>query len=358
MSDRLEQLAKLKEEALHAGPEASVRRQHERGKLTARERIDLLVDPGTFVELDMLARHRAHGFGIEANRPLTDGVITGWGEIDGRKVFLFSQDFTIFGGALGEVYAEKIHKVMDLAESVGAPLIGLNDGGGARIQEGVVSLASYGGIFLRNVKSSGVIPQISVVLGPCAGGAVYSPAMTDFIFMVKGVSNMFITGPDVVKTVTGEDVTQEELGGAMTHATKSGCRDVRRRRRAVVHRAGALPDVVPPVEQPRGPAALRSERSRRPPVRERRRSGSRFAQPSVRHEEGHRRRGRRRRFLRGVPALGDEHRVRLRGSTVTSSASSATSRRCSRAASTSTRRRRRRVSCVRATRSTSRWSRS
>ena len=222
MSDRLEQLAKLKEEALHAGPEASVRRQHERGKLTARERIDLLVDPGTFVELDMLARHRAHGFGIEANRPLTDGVITGWGEIDGRKIFLFSQDFTIFGGALGEVYAEKIHKVMDLAESVGAPLIGLNDGGGARIQEGVVSLASYGGIFLRNVKSSGVIPQISVVLGPCAGGAVYSPAMTDFIFMVKGVSNMFITGPDVVKTVTGEDVTQEELGGAMTHATKSG----------------------------------------------------------------------------------------------------------------------------------------
>ena len=222
MSDRLEQLAKLKEEALHAGPEASVRRQHERGKLTARERIDLLLDPGTFVELDMLARHRAHGFGIEANRPLTDGVVTGWGEIDGRKVFVFSQDFTIFGGALGEVYAEKIHKVMDLAESVGAPLIGLNDGGGARIQEGVVSLASYGGIFLRNVKSSGVIPQISVVLGPCAGGAVYSPAMTDFIFMVKGVSNMFITGPDVVKTVTGEDVTQEELGGAMTHATKSG----------------------------------------------------------------------------------------------------------------------------------------
>ena len=170
----------------------------------------------------MLARHRAHGFGIENNRPLTDGVVTGWGTIDGRKVFVFSQDFTVFGGALGEVYAEKIHKVMDLAESVGAPLIGLNDGGGARIQEGVVSLASYGGIFYRNVKASGVIPQISVVLGPCAGGAVYSPAMTDFIFMVKGVSNMFITGPDVVKTVTGEEVTQEELGGAMMHATKSG----------------------------------------------------------------------------------------------------------------------------------------
>jgi acetyl-CoA carboxylase carboxyltransferase component len=222
LTERLEQLAKLKEEALHAGSEAAVQRQHQRGKLTARERIDLLLDSGSFVELDMLARHRAHGFGIEHNRPLTDGVVTGWGTVDGRKIFVFSQDFTIFGGALGEVYAEKIHKVMDLAESVGAPLVGLNDGGGARIQEGVVSLASYGGIFFRNVKASGVIPQISVVLGPCAGGAVYSPAMTDFIFMVKGVSNMFITGPDVVKTVTGEEVTQEELGGAMTHATKSG----------------------------------------------------------------------------------------------------------------------------------------
>src|SRR5215208_2818706 len=222
IEERLEHLAALREQALHAGSEASVARQHDRGKLTARERLAKLLDPGTFVELDMLARHRAHGFGIEANRPLTDGVITGWGTVDGRKVFVFAQDFTVFGGALGEVYAEKIHKVMDLAESTGAPLVGLNDGGGARIQEGVVSLASYGGIFLRNVKSSGVIPQISVVLGPCAGGAVYSPAMTDFIFMVKGVSNMFITGPDVVKTVTGEDVTQEELGGAMTHATKSG----------------------------------------------------------------------------------------------------------------------------------------
>src|SRR5690242_4937544 len=222
ITERLEQLGKLKEEALHAGSEAAVRRQHDKGKLTARERIDLLLDPGSFVELDMLARHRAHGFGIEQNRPLTDGVVTGWGTVDGRKVFVFSQDFTIFGGALGEVFAEKIHKVMDLAESVGAPLVGLNDGAGARIQEGVVSLASYGGIFFRNVKSSGVIPQISVVLGPCAGGAVYSPAMTDFIFMVKGTSNMFITGPDVIKTVTGEDVTQEELGGAMTHATKSG----------------------------------------------------------------------------------------------------------------------------------------
>jgi len=222
IEERLEQLAELREQALHAGSEAAVNRQHDRGKLTARERLEKLLDPGSFVELDMLARHRAHGFGIENSRPLTDGVVTGWGTIDGRKVFVFSQDFTVFGGALGEVFAEKIHKVMDLAESVGAPMIGLNDGAGARIQEGVVSLDAYGGIFHRNVKASGVIPQISVIMGPCAGGAVYSPAMTDFVFMVKGTSHMFITGPDVVKTVTGEDVTQEELGGAMTHASKSG----------------------------------------------------------------------------------------------------------------------------------------
>ncbi|GDX29649.1 methylmalonyl-CoA carboxyltransferase [Actinomycetes bacterium] len=222
IEERLEQLAELRKEALHAGSEAAVQRQHDRGKLTARERLGKLLDEGSFVELDMLARHRAHGFGIENTRPLTDGVVTGWGTIDGRKVFVFSQDFTVFGGALGEVFAEKIHKVMDLAESVGAPMIGLNDGAGARIQEGVVSLDAYGGIFHRNVKASGVIPQISVIMGPCAGGAVYSPAMTDFVFMVKGTSHMFITGPDVVKTVTGEDVTQEELGGAMTHASKSG----------------------------------------------------------------------------------------------------------------------------------------
>ncbi|MET0628516.1 MAG: acyl-CoA carboxylase subunit beta [Acidimicrobiia bacterium] len=222
IEERLSQLAELREQALHAGSPAAVERQHQRGKLTARERIDLLLDPGSFVELDMLARHRAHGFGIENTRPLTDGVITGWGTVDGRKVFVFSQDFTVFGGALGEVFAEKIHKVMDLAESVGAPMVGLNDGAGARIQEGVVSLDAYGGIFSRNVKASGVIPQISVILGPCAGGAVYSPALTDFVVMVKGTSHMFITGPDVVKTVTGEDVTQEELGGAITHASKSG----------------------------------------------------------------------------------------------------------------------------------------
>ena len=222
MTQRLEDLAARKQEALHAGSPHSVERQHAKGKMTARERIDYLLDDGSFQELDMLARHRAHGMGLEENRPYTDGVITGFGTVDGRRVCVFSQDFTVFGGALGEVFAEKIHKVMDLASSIGVPMIGLNDGAGARIQEGVVSLHSYGGIFHRNVQASGVIPQISVILGPCAGGAVYSPAMTDFIFMVQGTSHMFITGPDVVKTVTGEDVTLEELGGAMSHATKSG----------------------------------------------------------------------------------------------------------------------------------------
>ncbi|MFM8267695.1 MAG: acyl-CoA carboxylase subunit beta [Ilumatobacteraceae bacterium] len=221
MADKLADLHERRRQAFNAGSPRAVERQHEKGKLLARERIDYLLDPGTFHELDLLARHRAHAAGLE-DRPYTDGVITGWGTIDGRKVFVFSQDFTVFGGALGEVFAEKIHKLMDLALKVGAPVVGLNDGAGARIQEGVVSLASYGGIFYRNVLSSGVVPQISVILGPCAGGAVYSPAMTDFIFMVRETSHMFITGPDVVKTVTGEDVTLEELGGAMSHASKSG----------------------------------------------------------------------------------------------------------------------------------------
>src|SRR3954466_4727774 len=200
MSERLDDLAKRKEEARNAGSARSVERQHSRGKMTARERVEYLLDDGSFTELDMLARHRAHGMGLEQTRPYTDGVITGFGTIDGRKVCIFSQDFTVFGGALGEVFAEKIHKIMDMAANLGLPMIGLNDGAGARIQEGVVSLASYGGIFWRNVQSSGVVPQISVIMGPCAGGAVYSPAMTDFIFMVRETSHMFITGPDVVKT--------------------------------------------------------------------------------------------------------------------------------------------------------------
>jgi acetyl-CoA carboxylase carboxyltransferase component len=221
MQDKLDDLRQRKEQAYNAGSPRAVERQHAKGKLLARERIEALVDPDSFHELDLLARHRAQAAGLE-ERPYTDGVVTGWGTVDGRKVFVFSQDFTVFGGALGEVFAEKIHKLMDLALRVGAPVVGLNDGAGARIQEGVVSLASYGGIFYRNVLSSGVVPQISVILGPCAGGAVYSPAMTDFIFMVRESSHMFITGPDVVKTVTGEEVTLEELGGAMSHASKSG----------------------------------------------------------------------------------------------------------------------------------------
>ena len=221
MDAKLAELADRQRQAHSAGSERAIERQHAKGKLLARERLDALLDPGSFNELDLLARHRAHAAGLE-ERPYTDGVITGWGTIDGRKVFVFSQDFTVFGGALGEVFAEKIHKLMDMALKVGAPVVGLNDGAGARIQEGVVSLAGYGGIFYRNVLSSGVVPQISVILGPCAGGAVYSPAMTDFIFMVRESSHMFITGPDVVKTVTGEEVTLEELGGAMSHASKSG----------------------------------------------------------------------------------------------------------------------------------------
>jgi propionyl-CoA carboxylase beta chain len=221
-ASKLEQLRKLRDEALHAGSPAAVERQHASGKLLARERAVRLLDPGSFVELDRYVRHRESNFGMLERRPYGDAVVTGYGTVFGRKVFVFSQDFTVFGGSLSEVFAEKICKVMDLAAKFGCPVIGINDSGGARIQEGVVSLAGYAEIFWRNVQSSGVIPQLSLVLGPCAGGAVYSPAITDFVFMVEGSSYMFITGPDVVKTVTGEEVTFEELGGAATHAAKSG----------------------------------------------------------------------------------------------------------------------------------------
>ncbi len=209
-------------EAVHAASERAVEKQHAKGKMTARERIAKLFDEGSFVELDELARHRSTAFGLEKRRPYGDGVVTGYGTIDGRQVCVFSQDFTIFGGSLGEVYGEKICKVMDLAIKTGCPIIGINEGAGARIQEGVVSLGLYGEIFKRNVHASGVIPQISMIMGSCAGGHVYSPAVTDFTIMVDKTSNMFITGPDVIKTVTGEDVTMEELGGARTHNTKSG----------------------------------------------------------------------------------------------------------------------------------------
>src|ERR1700742_4002517 len=218
----LAQLGRRRYEAVHAGSQAAVEKQHARGKLTARERIDLLLDPGSFEELDTFVRHRTYDFEMQKKRPWGDAVVTGHGKIEGRTVFVFSQDFTVFGGSLGEGMAEKMCKVMDMAAEVGAPVIGINDSGGARIQEGVVSLGAYGDVFARNVKCSGVIPQISLIMGPCAGGAVYSPAMTDFIFMVKETSHMFITGPDVIKTVTGEEVEFEELGGAMSHNTKSG----------------------------------------------------------------------------------------------------------------------------------------
>jgi propionyl-CoA carboxylase beta chain len=219
---RLEWLRELRDEALHAGSEPAVQKRREEGRLLARERVEKLCDPGSFVELDRYVRHRESNFGMMDRRPYGDAVVTGYGTIFGRKVFVFSQDFTVFGGSLSEVFAEKVCKVMDMAVKYGCPVIGINDSGGARIQEGVVSLAGYAEIFWRNVQASGVVPQISLVMGPCAGGAVYSPAITDFIFMVEGSSYMFITGPDVVKTVTGEEVTFEELGGAATHATKSG----------------------------------------------------------------------------------------------------------------------------------------
>jgi propionyl-CoA carboxylase beta chain len=222
MNEKIERLRALKQEALLGGGQARIDAQHRKGKLTARERLDLLLDPGSFREFDMLARHRSTKFGMEKQRPLGDGVVTGTGTIHGRDVAVFSQDFTVFGGSLSEVHAEKICKIMDHAMKVGVPVIGLNDSGGARIQEGVVSLGGYADIFLRNTLASGVIPQISVILGPCAGGAVYSPALTDFVYMTKGTSYMFVTGPDVVKTVTHEEVTFEELGGADTHAERSG----------------------------------------------------------------------------------------------------------------------------------------
>ena len=219
---KIEKLHQMREQARLGGGQARIDRQHERGKLTARERIEKLLDPGSFRELDMFVTHRATGFGVEKQKYLGDSVVTGWGRINGRLVYVFSQDFTVFGGSLSEAHAEKVCKIMDLAMKNGAPVIGLNDSGGARIQEGVASLAGYAYIFLRNVLASGVIPQISVILGPCAGGAVYSPAMTDFTIMTKGTSHMFITGPEVIKAVTHEEVTFEELGGAMAHASKSG----------------------------------------------------------------------------------------------------------------------------------------
>ncbi|HSO45410.1 MAG TPA: carboxyl transferase domain-containing protein, partial [Rhodoferax sp.] len=226
MHDILEQLEKKRELARLGGGQNRIDAQHKKGKLTARERLDVLLDEGTFEEWDMFVEHRCSDFGMQDNKIPGDGVVTGYGMINGRLVFVFSQDFTVFGGALSEAHAEKICKIMDQAMKVGAPVIGLNDSGGARIQEGVASLGGYADVFQRNVMASGVVPQISMIMGPSAGGAVYSPAMTDFIFMVKDSSYMFVTGPEVVKTVTHEEVTAEELGGAISHTTKSGVADL------------------------------------------------------------------------------------------------------------------------------------
>ncbi len=225
MHNIIQQLEEKREKARQGGGKRRIDSQHKKGKLSARERIDVLLDPGSFEEWDMFVEHRCVDFGMDAQKIPGDGVVTGHGNINGRLVFVFSQDFTVFGGSLSESHAEKICKIMDQAMKVGAPVIGINDSGGARIQEGVASLAGYAEVFQRNVLASGVVPQISMIMGPCAGGAVYSPAMTDFIFMVKDTSYMFVTGPDVVKTVTHEEVTHEELGGALTHTSKSGVAD-------------------------------------------------------------------------------------------------------------------------------------
>ena len=226
MKENIKELERRKAAAKLGGGEDRIKKQHAKGKLTARERLDILLDDGSFQELDMFVEHRAVDFDMDKQRIPGDGVVTGYGKINGKLVYVFSQDFTVFGGSLSETHAEKICKIMDHAVRNGAPVIGLNDSGGARIQEGVVSLGGYAEVFKRNVLASGVVPQISLVMGPCAGGAVYSPAMTDFIFMVEDSSYMFVTGPDVVKTVTHEEVTAEELGGASTHSQKSGVADL------------------------------------------------------------------------------------------------------------------------------------
>ncbi|WP_121714740.1 acyl-CoA carboxylase subunit beta [Streptomyces sp. E5N91] len=267
MDARVAELAELRERVLAGPSQRATEAQKGKGKLTVRERLELLFDKGTFAETEAFRRHRATGFGLEDRKPHSDGVVTGWGQIDGRTVFAYAHDFRIFGGALGEAHAQKIHKLMDLAETAGAPVVGLCDGAGARIQEGVTALAGYGGIFQRNVRNSGVIPQISVIMGPCAGGAAYSPALTDFVFMVRGTSQMFITGPDVVQAVTGEQITQEGLGGADVHAGTSGVAhfaydDEEQCLEDVRHLLSYLPAnnrELPPAEVPDDPADRRTE---------------------------------------------------------------------------------------------------
>ena len=335
--EKLAQLNELRDAMVHHASEKAVEKQHAKGKYTARERIEKLLDPGSFQELDTYVRHRTTDFEMDKNRPWGDAVVTGHGTIEGRRVCVFSQDFTVFGGSLGEVMAEKMCKIMDLAARIGCPVIGINDSGGARIQEGVVSLGAYGDVFLRNVRCSGVIPQISLVMGPCAGGAVYSPAITDFIFMVKETSHMFITGPDVIKTVTGEEVEFEELGGAMSHNSKSGVahfaaddedaclEDARYLLSFLPQNNLETPPRVQPSDDPfRMDAELDTRRARQP-------------EQAVRHARRRPLRGRRRRVLRGPRALREEHRVRLQPhERLRRSAWSATSRRRWPACSTST----------------------
>ncbi len=284
MQDIVRQLAEMRNAAELGGGKTRIDAQHKKGKLTARERIELLLDPDTFEEWDMFVEHRCNDFGMDQQRIPGDGVVTGYGTINGRVVFVFSQDFTVFGGSLSEAHAEKICKIMDHAIKVGAPVVGLNDSGGARIQEGVASLGGYADVFQRNVLASGVVPQISVIMGPCAGGAVYSPAMTDFIFMVKDSSYMFVTGPDVVRTVTHEEVTQEELGGAVTHSTKSGVCDRAFENDVEALSHGASVDQLPSGQQPRATSAAAQSR---PGAASRAFSGYAGAglpRPALRHE--------------------------------------------------------------------------
>ena len=304
---KLADLRKRAEETLHPVGEAAVEKVHAKGKLTARERILALLDEDSFVELDALARHRSTNFGLGENRPLGDGVVTGYGTIDGRDVCIFSQDATVFGGSLGEVYGEKIVKVQELAIKTGRPLIGINDGAGARIQEGVVSLGLYSRIFRNNILASGVIPQISLIMGAAAGGHVYSPALTDFVVMVDQTSQMFITGPDVIKTVTGEDVTMEELGGAHTHMAKSGTAHyVASGEQDAFDYVRDLLSYLPPnnyAEPPRYPAAHPEGADRGQPHRRGPRAGHAdpgLAQPALRHARGHHPHPRRRRVPRGA----------------------------------------------------------
>src|SRR6056297_1963286 len=267
-NEKVKRLIKLREESKKGGGETRIKKQHDKGKLTARERIDLLLDKNSFEEIDAFVTHRSSAFGLEDQQFLGDGVVTGYGKVDGRPVYVFSQDFTVFGGSLSETHAEKICKIMDLALKNGVPVIGLNDSGGARIQEGVSSLGGYAEVFWRNSMASGVIPQISAVMGPCAGGAVYSPALTDFIFMVKNTSYMFVTGPNVVKTVTHEEVSSEELGGASAHSTKSGVAHFAEENDALcLQHIRQLMDYVPlnceekpPQKEPQDPDSAKAEK--------------------------------------------------------------------------------------------------